>query len=188
MLAKRLPMKTSFLIFVSLLVFSFTAYAQTATDRDKGIEVYRQGEYEKAAQILQESVKLEKKDRLAWLYLGASLVKLKKDSEAAKAFRKTNVVYKKNVPVYERPLKIISKPPVAYTEAARRNQVSGNIKVAVEFGADGKIGFAFPFQDLPDGLTANAINAAKSIKFEPAVKDGKSITVVSVIEYSFSRF
>ncbi len=181
-------MKTLFLIFISLLAFSFTAYAQAETDRDEGVEFYRQGEYEKAVQILQESVKVEKKDRLAWLYLGASFVKLKKDNEAIKAFRKINGVYKKNLPVYDKPLKIISKPAVAYTEAARRNQVSGNIKLAVEFGADGKIGFVFPFQDLPDGLTANAVNAAKSIKFESAVIDGKSVTVVSVIEYSFSTF
>ncbi len=92
------------------------------------------------------------------------------------------------MPVYDKPLKIISKPAVGYTEAARRNKVEGNIKVAVEFGADGKIGFVFPFQDLPDGLTANVVNAAKSIKFESAVTNGKPVTTVSVIEYSFSIF
>ncbi len=181
-------MKLLLLIFISLFAFSFTAYAQAEGSRDEGIKFYRQGEYEKAAQILQESVKVEKKDRLAWLYLGASFVKLKKDNEALRAFRKISGVYKKNVPVYDKPLKIISKPAVGYTEAARRNQVTGNIKVAVEFGADGKIGFVFPFQDLPDGLTANAVNAAKSIKFESAVINGKPVTTVSVIEYSFSTF
>ena len=75
-------MKVLFLIFISLFIFSFTAYAQAEGSRDEGIEFYRQGEYEKAVQILQESVKVEKKDRLAWLYLGASFVKLKKDTEA----------------------------------------------------------------------------------------------------------
>jgi len=181
-------MKILFLIFISLFAFSFIAYAQAETDREKGIELYKQGEYEKAVQILQEIVKVEKKDRLAWLYLGASFVKLKKDNEAIKAFQKTSGVYKKNLTVYDKPPKIISKPIPTYTEAARRNQVSGNIKVAVEFGADGKIGFVFPFQDLPDGLTANSVNAAKSIKFEPSVKDGKPVTVISVVEYSFSVF
>ncbi len=181
-------MKSSLLTFILLFVFSLTAFAQTENERDKGIEFYRQGEYEKAIEILQSSVKIEEKDRLAWLYLGASFVKLKKDNEAIKAFRKVSGVYKKNVPVYDKPLKIISKPAVGYTEAARRNQVSGNIKVAVEFGADGKIGFVFPFQDLPDGLTTNAINAAKSIKFESAVINEKPVTVISVIEYSFSTF
>ena len=88
-------MKLLLLIFISLFAFSFTAYAQAEGSRDEGIKFYRQGEYEKAAQILQESVKVEKKDRLAWLYLGASFVKLKKDNEALKAFRKISGVYKK---------------------------------------------------------------------------------------------
>ena len=181
-------MKLSLLAFILFFVFSLTAFAQMENERDKGIEFYRQGEYEKAIEILQNSVKMEEKDRLAWMYLGASFVKLKKDNDAVKAFRKTNVVYKKNIPVYDREMKIIKKPGAKYSEEARRNQTSGTVEVAVEFGADGKIGFVFPFQTLPDGLTEIVVNAAKSIKFEPAVKNGKSVTVVRNLGYSFSVF
>jgi len=181
-------MKLLLLTFILLFAFSLTAFAQTENERNKGVEFYRQGEYEKAIEILQNSVKLEEKDRLAWMYLGASFVKLKKDNDAVKAFQKTNVVYEKNLPVYDKKLKIIKKSVAAYNEKARRNQTSGTVKVAVEFGADGKIGFVFPFQTLPDGLTENVINAAKSIKFEPAVKDGKPVTVVTNLDYSFSGF
>lgn len=181
-------MKISFLTFLLIFVFSFTAFAQTENERDKGIEFYRQGDYAKAVEVLQNYLKAEDKDRIAWLYLGASFVKLKKDNDAVKAFRKSNGRYEKNLPVYEKELKIISKPRPNYTDAARQNQVSGIVKVTVEFGADGTIGFVFPLQDLPDGLTESTIEAAKAIKFEAAVKDGKPVAVVKTLEYSFLVF
>jgi tetratricopeptide (TPR) repeat protein len=174
-------MKFLLFTFIALFAFSFTAFAQEQNERDKGIEFYRQSEYEEAIEILQSHVKIEEKDRLAWLYLGASYVKLKKDDEAIKAFRMTNVIYKKNLPVYDKKLKIISKPQFTYNQRA-----SGKIAIAVEYGADGKIGFAFPFRELSDELTKKVVSAAKTIKFEPAVKDGKAVTVISIIEYDFS--
>jgi tetratricopeptide (TPR) repeat protein len=181
-------MKLLLLTFIFVFVFSLSAFAQLENDREKGVELFRQGEYEKAIGILQNSVKTQAEDRLAWIYLGASFVRLKDDDNAVKAFRKTSVIYKKNLPVYEKELKILSKSAAAYTEAARRNRVSGTVKVAVEFGADGKIGFVFPFQVLSDGLTEKAVNAAKAIKFESAVKNGKPVTVVKTLDYSFSTF
>lgn len=176
-------MKVLLFSFVALFAFSFTALAQESNGRDKGIELYRQGEYEKAIEMLQNRVKIEEKDRVAWLYLGGSYVKLKKDDEAVKAFRKTNVIYKENSPVYDKKLKIISKPRPAFAQGA-----SGKVMIAVEYGADGKIGFAFPFRETSDELTKKAINAAKAVRFEPAVKDGKAVTIISVIEYDFSTW
>jgi tetratricopeptide (TPR) repeat protein len=181
-------MKILFLTFIAFFAFSFTTVAQEQTERDKAIELYRQGEYEKAIGILQNSVKTEEKDRLAWLYLGASYVKLKKNEEAVNAFRKTNVIYKENLPTYDKKLKIISKPLPVYTESARRNGVSGKIIVAIEFGSDGKIGFIFPFRELAKGLTEKAVDTAKAIKFEAAVKDGKPVTVISILEYEFTTY
>lgn len=181
-----------FLLFtvIAIFAFSFTVFAQVEqqNDRDQGIELYRQGEYENAVETLQARVKAEAKDRLAWLYLGASYVKLKRNKEADKAFNKMKGVYKENPPVYDKKLKIISKPYVQYTDEARQNGIRGTISLAVEFGADGKIGFVFPFHQLPYGLTENAVKAAGTIKFEPAEKDGKPLTVVHVIEYSFTTY
>jgi len=175
------------LLTLSLLfAVSLTIFAQAKNERDKGIEFYRQGEYEKAIEILQESVKAENKDRLAWMYLGASFVKLKREDDAVKAFLKTNTVYDKNFPVYDKKLKITKKARVNYSNRAASNLTSGVVKLAVEFGADGKIGFVFPFQALPDGLTESSVKAAKAIKFEPAIQNGKPVTVVLNIEYSFS--
>ncbi len=181
-------MKKSLSIFILLFAFALTGFAQTQPDRDAGIELYRQGEYTKAIEIFQEVIKTEEKDRLAWLYMGASYVKLNKDKEATEAFRKSKVVYSGNLPVYSKKLNVISKPQPVYTQKARRNRTTGNIEIAVEFGADGKIGFAFPFETLPDGLNQSAIDAAKGIKFEPAEIDGKPVTVVMVLMYGFSTF
>ncbi len=42
--------------------------------------------------------------------------------------------------------------------------------------------------ELPDGLTENTIEAAGYIKFNPAVRSGKPITVIKFIQYGFRVF
>jgi len=41
---------------------------------------------------------------------------------------------------------------------------------------------------LPDGLTEKAIAAARSIRFQPAQKDGRPVSQYAVIEYSFNIY
>ena len=178
------------LIFIFVLPLLFVSVSFAQSERDEGIELYRQDEYEKAARILQAAVQVNERDRLGWTYLGASFVKLKKDDEAAKAFRKADGIRSKNPPsyAYDKEVKITQRPRFNSTEEARRNGTEGTVKLAVEFRADGKIGFVFPFQTLPDGLTESAAHAARNIRFEPAVKDGKPVATVKFIEYSISFF
>lgn len=84
-----------------------------------------------------------------------------------------------------KPLRILSKSTAQYTDEARRNGVSGTIKLRVTFLASGAIGDVTPISELPGGLTENAVAAAKNIKFEPATTDGTPVTVTKIIEYSF---
>jgi len=86
------------------------------------------------------------------------------------------------------PLKIISKQKPSYTDRARRNGVQGSVQVLALFGADGKVASVIKITSLDPGLDANSINAAYKIKFEPAQKDGKPISVVKVIEFGFSIY
>ena len=72
-------LKLSILIVI-LALFGNSAYSQS--NRDEGIELYRAGEYEKALPILQARVAEEKRDRVAWNYLGAVLIKLSKTKKA----------------------------------------------------------------------------------------------------------
>ncbi len=85
----------------------------------------------------------------------------------------------------DRDVVITETPQPDYTNAARDNSVEGTITARVTFKADGTIGKIFLVTLLPHGLNQKAIEAAKKIKFLPAVKNGIPITVVKQIEYNF---
>lgn len=85
-------------------------------------------------------------------------------------------------------VKIISKPQPKYTDAARQNQFSGTVRLRVTFLPSGQIGSVSPVGSLPYGLTEQAIAAAKSIRFEPAKKDGVPVARVINVEYSFTLY
>ncbi len=83
------------------------------------------------------------------------------------------------------PLKITSKPRAMYTDSARTKGVSGTVRLLVGFSEDGKVKYILVLKGLGFGLNEQAIKAAQEIEFEPATKDGKPISVVKQIEYSF---
>jgi TonB family protein len=85
-------------------------------------------------------------------------------------------------------IKIISKPRAIYTDEARVNQVQGKVILRVTFSANGKIGAISIISGLPDGLTEQAINAAKGIKFEPAKRNGVPYSVTKPVEYTFTIY
>ena len=85
-------------------------------------------------------------------------------------------------------IKIISKPRPGYTDAARTNNIQGTVILRVTFLASGQIGSISPIKGLPNGLTEQAIAAARRIAFEPAKRDGQGQTVTKQIEYSFSIY
>jgi len=41
---------------------------------------------------------------------------------------------------------------------------------------------------LADGLNESAIEAARKIKFRPAMKDGRAVAMRSLVEYNFSLY
>lgn len=85
-------------------------------------------------------------------------------------------------------LMIVSKPRPGYTDDARINNVQGTVKLRVEFLASGRIGSVEPVHGLPDGLTEQAIEAARRIQFRPKQENGKPVTVTRQIEYTFSIY
>ena len=174
----------TFTFFVTILLLAGAATAQQS-QRDQGIDLYREGKFDKAIDLLASAAAADKKDRIAWTYLGACYVHTKDYGQAQKAFGNTNIIQKENLPVYDKPFKITNRPRASYTEEGRRNNSSGTIKVEVELKADGKIGFVFPLQNFINDLEPSAIDAAKRIRFEPAIKNGVPVTVVTVFEYSF---
>jgi len=85
-------------------------------------------------------------------------------------------------------IKIISKPRPGYTDAARQNNIQGTVILRVTFLASGQVGSISPVKGLPNGLTEQAIAAARRINFKPAKRDGQGQTVTKQIEYSFSIY
>ncbi len=86
------------------------------------------------------------------------------------------------------PLRILSKPHARYTDRARQTGVVGVIRLAVFFSETGRVTHTLLLKGLSGGLNENAVGAASSIKFEPARKDGKPISQIKIIEYSFNIY
>lgn len=85
-------------------------------------------------------------------------------------------------------LKIVSKPRAIYTDSARQNMVQGKVVLRVTFKKDGEIGKIKVVKGLPRGLSQNAVEAARKIKFEPQIGNGKPVTVTKNIEYNFTIY
>lgn len=90
-------------------------------------------------------------------------------------------------PGYSR-LDISSKPRPGYTNTARKRNVSGAVNLEVFFNADGKVGSVLVKKALGAGLTSEAVEAVRGIKYTPASMDGKSLTEVKSFTYRFSIF
>lgn len=88
----------------------------------------------------------------------------------------------------ESQLSVSKKPFASYTDAARNKNVQGSVVLVVIFGADGNVKQVLPLTTLPSGLTDQAIQAAKKIKFEPGKKNGTPVSVINKVEYSFTIF
>ena len=83
---------------------------------------------------------------------------------------------------------ITSKPEPLYTEEARKNQVTGTVRLRLILGASGSVSGITPLTRLPDGLTEKAIEAARRISFTPAEKDGRKVSQYVTIEYNFNIY
>jgi TonB family protein len=83
---------------------------------------------------------------------------------------------------------ILSKPEAAYTEAARKAGVSGTVLLDVALAPDGEVKHILVLRALPLGLTQQCINVARQIKFIPGLVDGKPVSVMVRVEYSFMIF
>lgn len=86
------------------------------------------------------------------------------------------------------PLNVIKKRPARYTDQARQAGVQGSIRMAILFGASGRIEHRLILKGLGYGLDQQALAAAGEIVFEPQKKDGKPVSVVRILEYTLSIY
>jgi TonB family protein len=80
----------------------------------------------------------------------------------------------------------LNRPTPRYTESARANGVQGSVLVRVLVGEDGNVKLIRVIRGLPDGLTEEAITAARQTKFKPAMKDGKPVPFWVGLEINFN--
>lgn len=83
---------------------------------------------------------------------------------------------------------LATKPEPAYTEKARKVGVEGTVALQTVFSSDGTIQNVIILQWLPYGLTERAVEAARKIKFTPAIKDGRPVSMYYRIEYNFNLY
>ena len=88
----------------------------------------------------------------------------------------------------EQRARLLAKPEPQYTEEARRNQITGTVMLRVVFSALGQVEQIRAMQSLPFGLTERAIAAARQIKFVPATKGGRPVSVYMQLEYNFNLY
>lgn len=82
-------------------------------------------------------------------------------------------------------LKIVSKPTPGYTDDARKNNISGTVRLRVTFSATGQVTNVSVISGLPNGLTEKAIAAARQISFTPEKRNGQAISIAKPIDYTF---
>jgi TonB family protein len=88
----------------------------------------------------------------------------------------------------DRKIRLVMKPEPSYTEQARQGQITGTVILKVVFSANGSVVNIEVKEGLRLGLTEKSIEAAKKIKFIPAVKDGKFVSVWMQLEYNFNLY
>jgi len=84
--------------------------------------------------------------------------------------------------------RLIRKPDPVYTEKARSAQISGSVVLKCVFAADGTVKNIWVVSGLPFGLTERAIESARKIKFIPATKDGKNVSMWMELVYNFNLY
>ena len=85
-------------------------------------------------------------------------------------------------------VRILSKPEPQYTDEARQNQITGTVILRAILGMDGKVHAIVPIRSLPHGLTGRCILVAHQIRFAPATKDGRPVSVLVQLEYNFNLY
>ena len=82
--------------------------------------------------------------------------------------------------------RLLQQPEPTYTKDARDNKIEGTVILRAVILKTGRVERIRVIQGLPYGLTEQAIEAARKIKFAPAMKDGKAVSMWIQLEYNFS--
>ena len=88
----------------------------------------------------------------------------------------------------EQRARVFQKTEPSYTESARKFGITGTVVLRGVFSHDGQIRDLQIIRRLPHGLTEAAVRAARVIKFTPAQKNGKPVSIYMLLEYNFNLY
>jgi|SRR5687767_20832 len=153
------------------------------SNRSESVEI-RQARYVDAADALEKFLQLapNTRDKQTW---NEQLESLRFHTASYRKSAGIEVFSGRDVTTKARVLK---KPEPQYTEEARSNGVNGTVVLRAVFAADGTVKHFLVISGLPDGLTEEAIRAARKIKFTPAAIDGRPVSMFIQLEYNFNLY
>lgn len=82
---------------------------------------------------------------------------------------------------------VIDVPAAAYTDEARTNKIKGEVRLRMVLASDGTVRNVFPIRSLSGGLTESAMEAARQIKFQPAIRNGEPASQFATFVYEFEK-
>lgn len=83
--------------------------------------------------------------------------------------------------------RLLDAPAAVYTDPALQAKAKGEVRLRLVLAADGTVKNIFPMKPLKYGLTEAAIEAARRIKFEPAIRDGRPVSQFATLSYEFKN-
>ncbi|HJU92684.1 MAG TPA: TonB family protein [Pyrinomonadaceae bacterium] len=123
-----------------------------------------------------------------------STISLKKQDKSIEVFDGPGSFYETNpLDVHKGPdldtkVRLKAKPDPAYTAEAEMDRITGTVILRCVFTAQGTVTNIRVIKGLPGGLTEKAMEAARQIKFIPATKDGKPVSMWMQLEYNFNLY
>ena len=87
----------------------------------------------------------------------------------------------------QRSARILETPSAESTDQARAGKAKGEVRLRMVLAADGTVKYIFPIKSFGYGLTESAVNAARQIKFEPAMRNGKPASQFITFVYGFDK-
>jgi TonB family protein len=88
----------------------------------------------------------------------------------------------------ETKVRLISKPEPSYTDEAKQHGLVGTVVLKAIFAASGNVTNIRVVHGLPDGLTERSIAAARQIRFVPATREGRFVSMWMQLEYNFNLY
>jgi TonB family protein len=81
--------------------------------------------------------------------------------------------------------RVFKAPLPVYPDTARAAKAKGEVRLRLVLGGDGKVKFIFAVKPAKHGLTEAAIEAARLMEFEPAIREGRRVSQFATFVYEF---